>query len=361
MSADTSDLRQAVQARREAITDHWYRAVAHVGFMTQSATDVRQSFARLTQHMIDLLFVKDFAPQQAQAIGATVASLVYGHAAALGRTQEVLAHHLVADLPPVHRLALHPRLSLLLSDIAVGFTRAVRTTVLAEQEHVRTALIEQRQQVERALREQEHRLRMVVRNVPIVLFALDCSGVVTVIEGKGLETLGTMPERILGQSILDLPRVTPQILENIHRALAGEAFTDIVEVDAWVFETRYAPLRNEQDQIVGMLAVGVDITEGRRLQGELEAMRSQHLPMIAQPLSGDALALSLTYREWDVIHLITAGKTNRDIALALSISTKTVEKHITSVYTKVGVHSRVDLTTWAVHHAALVPPEVGQR
>jgi PAS domain S-box-containing protein len=322
--------------------------------------DVRRSFATLTGEIIELLFAEPLEHQQAQAIGARLADLVYAHPEALGRTQDVLTHELVAGVPPAPRLALHKHMALVLSEVAVGFTRYVRTTVLTEQEQIRTALVEHRKRVEAALRESEQRLRIVVSNVPVVLFALDCSGVITLAEGKGLATLGMTTEAVVGQSILDLAMITPQIVENIHRALTGEAFTDIVDVDEWVFETRYAPLRDEKDQVVGIIGVAVDISEARRLQGELEAMRSRHTSMTTDPLSDHNSAMPLTCREWDVIQLMMAGKTNREIGLALSISTKTVEKHINNVYAKLGVHSRVEVTMWALHHSRSVPSGLPQ-
>ena len=51
----------------------------------------------------------------------------------------------------------------------------------------------------------------------------------------------------------------------------------------------------------------------------------------------------LTPTEQQVARLVTAGHTNREVAETLFISTKTVEKHLTRIYEKVGVHSRREL------------------
>lgn len=56
----------------------------------------------------------------------------------------------------------------------------------------------------------------------------------------------------------------------------------------------------------------------------------------------------LTDREVQVLRLIAAGKTNQEIGLALGISYKTVEKHIDSIYMKLGVASRVEAAVYAV-------------
>jgi DNA-binding NarL/FixJ family response regulator len=48
----------------------------------------------------------------------------------------------------------------------------------------------------------------------------------------------------------------------------------------------------------------------------------------------------LTSRELEVARLVTAGKSNREIAAELLLSEKTVESHLSNVFTKLGVTSR---------------------
>lgn len=55
-----------------------------------------------------------------------------------------------------------------------------------------------------------------------------------------------------------------------------------------------------------------------------------------------------TPREMDVLRLLTDGKTNGEIALALGISEKTVEKHMDAIFRKMGVNSRVEAAVIAV-------------
>ncbi len=67
----------------------------------------------------------------------------------------------------------------------------------------------------------------------------------------------------------------------------------------------------------------------------------------AQP----AASPGLTRREREVLALLTRGLTNQEIATQLSISVHTVERHITNLYTKLGVRSRTEAAHWAHHHA----------
>ena len=55
-------------------------------------------------------------------------------------------------------------------------------------------------------------------------------------------------------------------------------------------------------------------------------------------------------REVEVLRLVADGRTAREIAAQLFISTRTAEHHIQHVYTKIGVTGRAAATRWAVEH-----------
>jgi ATP/maltotriose-dependent transcriptional regulator MalT len=59
---------------------------------------------------------------------------------------------------------------------------------------------------------------------------------------------------------------------------------------------------------------------------------------------------SLSEREVQVLRLLAAGKTNRDIAEELFISDKTVARHVSNIFDKLGVSSRTGATAWAFQH-----------
>ena len=60
---------------------------------------------------------------------------------------------------------------------------------------------------------------------------------------------------------------------------------------------------------------------------------------------------SLTPTEREVVRLVSEGLPNKDIAARLFISSRTVESHLTHVYTKLGLTSRVQLAHEAARHA----------
>jgi DNA-binding CsgD family transcriptional regulator len=66
-----------------------------------------------------------------------------------------------------------------------------------------------------------------------------------------------------------------------------------------------------------------------------------------RPTSGWA---SLTPSERDVVRLVSEGLANNDIAARLFVSPRTVQTHLTHVYTKLGLTSRVQLVQEAARH-----------
>lgn len=63
-----------------------------------------------------------------------------------------------------------------------------------------------------------------------------------------------------------------------------------------------------------------------------------------------ALPSGLTEREVDVLRLLATGRTNNEIASELCLSAKTVSRHVSNIFTKVGVNSRAAATAFAFEH-----------
>lgn len=77
------------------------------------------------------------------------------------------------------------------------------------------------------------------------------------------------------------------------------------------------------------------------LAGQISA-----LPQLTRP----AYPAGLTPREVEVLRLIAAGNSTKEIAKTLVISIPTVERHITHIYEKIGASSRAEATVYALHH-----------
>ena len=62
----------------------------------------------------------------------------------------------------------------------------------------------------------------------------------------------------------------------------------------------------------------------------------------------------LTRREYEVLTLVAEGRSNREIGAALFISDRTVARHLTNIYNKIGVTSRTQAARYAIEHQTSV-------
>jgi DNA-binding NarL/FixJ family response regulator len=67
-------------------------------------------------------------------------------------------------------------------------------------------------------------------------------------------------------------------------------------------------------------------------------------------LSGVPATHGLTDRELEVLRLVAAGKSNREIGAALFISDHTVARHVQNIFMKLGVTSRTAAGAFAYEH-----------
>jgi DNA-binding NarL/FixJ family response regulator len=88
-----------------------------------------------------------------------------------------------------------------------------------------------------------------------------------------------------------------------------------------------------------MLKLGVSSRSEAALRYRASISRVAGLP--AAPASKPKPFDVLTSREWDVLAHIASGANNQRIATELALSLNTVKRHTTSIYTKLGVRSRV--------------------
>jgi len=76
-------------------------------------------------------------------------------------------------------------------------------------------------------------------------------------------------------------------------------------------------------------------------------------PTPAKPHAAETQYGHFTGRERQVLQLLIAGRSNREVAKALSIEERTVKAHVASLMRKVGVKNRIALTVHALTHDLL--------
>jgi two-component system, NarL family, nitrate/nitrite response regulator NarL len=90
------------------------------------------------------------------------------------------------------------------------------------------------------------------------------------------------------------------------------------------------------------------VMEGKLLIGSEIADDLAHA--VRQSGSQRERPFGLTPREIEIVEAVTAGDSNRDIAVRLDISLQTVKHHLTKVFDKTGTSSRLELALFALRH-----------
>ena len=74
--------------------------------------------------------------------------------------------------------------------------------------------------------------------------------------------------------------------------------------------------------------------------------------MVIGEISNSA-QIALSAREMEIIDLVAGGLTNQEIAERLTISKRTVDNHVSNMFTKTGSKNRVALLNWAMDHGKI--------
>lgn len=315
-----------VAGRREEIAEYWYRALRSSGDVPGSTAHCRR-IAELTERAIALLLAEPLDREAAQAIGAALVELGFGDPEALGQTVTTLGQELLAGLPAEAVLPLQPRLVVLLAELAAGFTHRVQQTIPRAAGPATPA--------------PEDRLRLVLEHAPLILFAVDRSGTIMLLEGSGLATLAEHPERLVGQSLWAGVTAIPELADHLRRVLAGEAFTARVCYRGIVFQTRYLPLHDARGAVSGAIGVAVDITTQAQAEAALRCAE-----------------LGFSRREREVLMLLARADlpTYREIGAVLCVSRETVRTHLRAIARKLGVAERRADVVAAAYARGLLPP-----
>lgn len=188
--------------------------------------------------------------------------------------------------------------------------------------------------------------------------ALETPGLVT---HDGLQVIAEAENgfEALAEVKVHLPEL---LILDISMPLAGGAEV-INDIRRWSPETRIAILTgiNAPGLICSLVDTGV---EGMFSKGASLDELYQQLPLIlrgghyiAEPfvkiVDQQQLRPSLTDRERQTLNMVISGKTNREIADAMSISPKTVDKHRTSLMKKLDVHSVTELIAYALREGMI--------
>ena len=90
-----------------------------------------------------------------------------------------------------------------------------------------------------------------------------------------------------------------------------------------------------------------DLTERRRWEEELQQAR-EDLESKVEGRMEKGGTYGLSFRELTVLHLVSRGKADKEIAVALGISSQTVNKHVARILHKMAASSRTEAGVRAI-------------
>jgi len=191
-----------------------------------------------------------------------------------------------------------------LSELLVGVGMLIAVILIGRMIDDYRSALETASASAKALEENQTRLQFVVDQAPLVLWALDNSGVFTLSEGRGLEALGLKPGEVVGRSVFDVYEGNAEVLNDARKALAGHQVRSTAQVGDMVYESRQRPLLDASGRVVGLLGVAADVTDREHAMEELERSNRALTDAYDSTLEGWVRALDLRDRE-------TVGHTQR--------------------------------------------------
>jgi len=150
--------------------------------------------------------------------------------------------------------------------------RALSHQVEAQLE-LRRRLIQERKQEDEALHEKDVSVRVLVEQMPAVLWSVDRDLRFSSFMGAGLSGIGQQPGQFLGLTLYDYFGTNEPDFRPIaaHRkALAGGSVTYEVEWKGRTFAAHVEPLRHTDGTIKGVIGSALDITKQKATEKELE-------------------------------------------------------------------------------------------
>lgn len=142
---------------------------------------------------------------------------------------------------------------------------------------------------------------------------------------------------------LQLARNDPAAVDTLREALGAWTELEIPYEQATVRTLLGQALREAGDEDGARAAFAEAAKLFDQIGATLDAQRTDSPPKVVRPAG-------LTAREVEILQLIAGGLTNNEIAAELYLSAKTVSRHLSNIFTKIGVTSRAGATAFAFEH-----------
>jgi PAS domain S-box-containing protein len=205
--------------------------------------------------------------------------------------------------------------------------------------------------MEKRVREHERWLDTLLRSIGDGVITVGIDGLLTSMSPVAETLTGLSEAELINKDLLGILQIEesgiyPIMPDLIDQALDGETVSCLVDDEPIlvnangkriVIDFSAAPIRNEQDEIIGAVLTMRDISA--RKQAEIELSEARQI-----------LSNSLTPREKEILQLMVNGSSTKEIAFDLKISHRTVEAHRQNMMVKLDANDMTMLVRFAVTH-----------
>ncbi len=206
-----------------------------------------------------------------------------------------------------------------------------------------------RKLAEEAHHQSEERYRILYQDNPSMYFTLAEDLSVLSVNQHGAEQLGYTPQELVGEPVLLVVHADDQIqvrrqLESLlkHRGVShGLEFRKVRKDGEVIWVKESVRVTRDADGARIILVVCEDISERKRTEEALQGLREELEHKADSAVAGDNL-YNLSFREMTVLHLVTGGRSDKEISVVLGIRPQTVSKHVANVRRKMRASSRTE-------------------
>ena len=205
--------------------------------------------------------------------------------------------------------------------------------------------------MEKRVREHERWLDTLLRSIGDGVITVGIDGLLTSMSPVAETLTGLSEAELINKDLLGILQIEesgiyPIMPDLIDQALDGETVSCLVDDEPIlvnangkriVIDFSAAPIRNEQDEIIGAVLTMRDISA--RKQAEIELSEARQI-----------LSNSLTPREKEILQLMVNGSSTKELAFDLKISHRTVEAHRQNMMVKLDASDMTMLVRFAVTH-----------
>ncbi len=201
--------------------------------------------------------------------------------------------------------------------LALALRQTARVTTAFEQvRRVNRQLeeeIDERRRVQELLAEREARLRLVLEQVPAILWTTDRELRFTSSSGAGLKDLGMDSQTLLGKSVAEIVKDGEQravLLERYRRVLDGVSQEFEFTFNGRGYSMRLEPLRDPSGEVIGVIGLALDVTERQQMEKRLRQLA------LYDPLTGLPNRAHF-FQQLEALADVAAQRSTRPLALLL--------------------------------------------